>query len=141
MKNMIAFLLGLAMLFPLVLLHSDFELAGYQKVVLASSEILSDEYVQCGNDYFCTFYDDEWKKYQNESSAVVFYFDDFNISEFFRNCDEFYECKNIEEIKIYQGYYKGSLNFVNVDGKKVNFQLASNPSGVILGFPMIVVGF
>lgn len=141
MKNMIAFLLGLAMLFPLTLLHSDFELVGYQKVVLVSGEILSEEYVQCGNDYFSTFYDNGWEKYQNESKATIFYFEDFNANEFFRNCDEFYECRNIEEIKIYQGYYKGSLNFVNIDGKKVNFQLALTSGGVVLGFPMIVVGF
>lgn len=142
MKNMIAFFIGMILLFSFsFLLPSNFNFENYQKVVLVSDEKLGEDCVQCGNEYFCTFTNDKWKDYQKDSRAMIFYFDEFDFSSFSRDCDEIYACENIDNIKVYEGYNKTFHKSENVNNKKVNFQLAITENGVILGFPMIVVGF
>lgn len=142
MKNMIVFFIMITFLFSLpTFLPNNYSFENYQKVVLVGDEKMGDDCLKCGNDYFCTFIDDGWEKYQSNSSAIIFYFDEFDFSAFSNECDEIYACKNVDEIQVYEGFYKGSQKSVNIDDKKVNFQLAITDNCVILGFPMIVVGF
>lgn len=124
-----------------ILLPDNYDFENYQKVVLVSGEMLGDDYVECGNDYFCTFMNDDWKNFQDKSRAMIFYFEKFDFSSFSQECDEIYSCGKIEDKKVYEGVYKNSQKSVIVNNKKVNFQLALTDDGAILGFPMIVVGF
>lgn len=142
MKNVIVFLLSVVILIGFAFLKEDsLSFYGASKVVLVTENCVSDEYVKSGEDFYCTFYDDEWEEYEGESSCVIFYFEEFNMNDFFQKCDFVYSCLDIDGEEVYEGFYKGYDKSVTVAGRKVNFQFAVKGDGGILGFPLIVVGF
>ena len=142
MKNLVAFFGLVLCLFPLLFVEDNFDfLSSYEKVVLVSDKKLNENCIQNGNEFYHSFENDDWKKWKNDSSALIFYFKKFDIENFKKKCEQFYSCTDVENYKVYQGVYAGYNNFVFVDGKKVNFQLVIKENEIVLGFPMIVVGF
>lgn len=50
---------------------------------------------------------------------------------------KFNSCNGLEIL----GYSNKLKNFVYVDGKKVNIQIASNKTNIVVGYPLILQGF
>lgn len=66
-----------------------------------------------------------------------------NVSlDFFKSGIEYIsDCSFVEDNQIYYGYCNKYKDFCWVEGKKVNVQIIKNPTGWILGFPLVLTGF
>ena len=143
---MIAFLLMIISLFSIkYILPQEQCVKDYEKITIVSDkryELFEENLVQNGNDYYYTFDNAENGMLSEfDYKALVVYYKDFDNKNFKSQCDVFYQCEDVGDYKIYEGYMKGVEKYVMVNNKKVNFQLAIRESDIVIGLPMIVTGF
>lgn len=150
MKKMIGFFLIIALLIGASLLNGfNHEIiSSYNKLVIVSSnyvEEYKDNAIESGGKYYY-FFDAEnefdYEKFGN-IEGLNFYFDKNTPFSFFENNVDFiYKSEGeINGYDIYYGYTVKYKDFLNINNKKVNFQLVITQDEWIMGFPLILTGF
>ena len=150
MKKMIGFFLIIALLIGASLLNgfSHEIISSYNKLVIVSSnyvEEYKDNAIESGGKYYY-FFDAEnefdYEKFGN-IEGLNFYFDKNTPFSFFENNVDFiYKSEGeINGYDIYYGYTVKYKDFLNINNKKVNFQLVNTHDEWIMGFPLILTGF
>ena len=150
MKKMIGFFLIIALLIGASLLNGfNHEIiSSYNKLVIVSSnyvEEYKDNAIESGGKYYY-FFDAEnefdYEKFGN-IEGLNFYFDKNTPFSFFvYNVDFIYKSEGeINGYDIYYGYTVKYKDFLNINNKKVNFQLVITQDEWIMGFPLILTGF
>lgn len=150
MKKMVGFFLIIALLIGATIFN-DFNhniISSYNKMAIVSSsyvELYKDNVIESGGKFYYFFNDDsvvDIEKF-NKIEGLNFYYDKNTPLSFFeKNVDFIYKSnKKINDYEIYYGYTVKYNDFVNVDNKKVNFQLVNTQEEWIIGFPLILTGF
>lgn len=119
------------------------------KVCLISEkqfDIDAKEKVVCGEKifYYCdvNVAKDAYVKEMQYIDAVQFYFENEEIERILQKVGvRHYWESQIGDLKIYCGYSILFDDFVWVDGKKVNVQIAVREGEIICGFPVILTGY
>lgn len=121
-----------------------------ERIVLVAdinSPLESDKVVYNGkNKHF--IYDKSWKTFNKRvdlssvKGVVIHYLDDKELCFFEKlfNYSLIYGSA-VENCETYYAYTNKYKDFIIVNGKKINAQLAKTESGWILGFPTIITGF
>lgn len=149
MKKMIAFFI--ATIFALAMKHfvqDDFSsLLDFDKMIVVSSEQLSEEYILSGQDYYNIFTQEEgvslmdtWEEV-DEKGVNLYFSADKTLSYFEQRVENLTQTSNVENYSCWQGYYFGYKDFRWINKKKINFQLVKTDEGWIMGFPQILTGF
>lgn len=133
--------------------HNNFNLFNkFDKLLVVTNNKFSQnyDYIENGNQIYYSFNNEEGLEFLDYNLSdknivgLTFYFyeEKFNINEF-KNAVNFItsESNDLENYKIYYGYYNGFKKFEMINGKKINFQLVFHNKTYILGFPMILNGF
>lgn len=118
----------------------------FDNMVVVSSEKLSDDYVQNGEEYYSVFKQSEGlsiiENWENVvAKGVNLYFVDKNFEYFAKRVENIQKIGDIEGQPCWQGYYSGFKDFRYINKKKINFQLVQTNEGWIMGFPYILTGF
>lgn len=97
--------------------------------------------LQNGNQYYYKY--DNLQDIKNKDFiSYNFYFDlNIDIFDILNKCSFFYQGEQIEDYQIYYGYYGGYNDFRYVNGKKINIQVVKTESQIIVGFPLIIIGY
>ena len=150
MKKMIGFFLIIALLIGASVLNgvNNEIISSYNKIAIVSSnyvEDYKDSAIESGGKYFY-FFDNEslidYEKFGN-IEGLNFYFDKNTPFSFFEdNVDFIYKSDGkVNGYDIYYGYTVKYKDFLNINNKKVNFQLVKTQNEWIMGFPLILTGF
>ena len=147
---MIGFFLIIALLIGASVLNgvNNEIISSYNKIAIVSSnyvEEYKDNAIESGGKYYY-FFDAEnefdYEKFGN-IEGLNFYFDKNTPFSFFENNVDFiYKSEGeINGYDIYYGYTVKYKDFLNINNKKVNFQLVNTQDEWIMGFPLILTGF
>lgn len=103
------------------------------------------ESIQNGNDSIIKVYSniqDFYTKYKKNIKGFNLYFETFDLTLFAKNLNaQIYRSHNVEGMEMYYGYTNMYGEWKNVNGKKVNIQIAIKDNETIVGFPLILTGF
>lgn len=148
MKKMIAFFMAsICALVVKYFTEDDFSsFLDFDKMVVVSTEKLSEDYVQSGEDYYSVFQSSDGlsviKHWENiRAKGVNLYFVDKEFDYFVQRVENLQKAADVEGQPCWQGYYGGFKDFRYINKKKINFQLVQTNDGWIMGFPYILTGF
>ena len=150
MKKMIGFFLIIALLIGASVLNgvNNEIISSYNKIAIVSSNYVKDykdNAIESGGKYYY-FFDNvsliDYEKFGN-IEGLNFYFDKITPFSFFEdNVDFIYKSDGkVNGYDIYYGYTVKYKDFLNINNKKINFQLVNTQDEWIMGFPLILTGF
>lgn len=123
-------------------------LEGADKVTFVTSEQCKIEDAQItfsGGQTYVTVAESQTKNVRNQLRKVqgtIYYFNDLSKEkQLFSLLNFKMPEKNIAGSRVVTGYTSSYKDFVLVDNKKVNVQIAVTDSQIIVGFPLILTGF
>ena len=150
---MIAFFILVALLLCVKYLNIDKikEIFGFDRLVVITSQAytdLSNDYISNGNLYYYKLSKEEGKEFLKEKKkykieGISFYFDKKYDLNYFKTLFDNNLSKEtqLENLKVYYGFYKNFEDYKMIDGKKINVQLAKTEDEWVVGFPLILTGF
>ena len=151
MKGMIAFVLFIAMLIALSVVpnrqtavFSNAELG----IVVTSIPFQDDNFICSGGDYYSIINKQDigeilqtQNKIEGFKGINLYFNETMSLQKLKKQVDFVSEKSLINGQEIYMGYSKNFDDFVWIDGKKVNLQIASTQNGYVVGIPLILTGF
>lgn len=149
MKRLLAFLFVSALLIGLPMFAGRDVLQNEhisKAIIVCKEDIEFDDSLKIisGEQFYYTLlenFSEQAKKFKNIDGIVLYFYDysfknivkDFNI--------DFFEGQPAGEYQISYGYTNFFKDFVYVNNKQVNVQIAQKDNEVIVGFPAILTGF
>ena len=152
MKRMIAFLFLMISLICFAFFKDDFSTCAslnYYQISLISKENYSDlsQYsLQNGNQFYYTLAREDAVKLRLENydlDGIVYFLDEnFDVGKFLNSSEFFYQGQSLDNgYEIYYGYDRDFDDAINLNGKKINFQLVVRENDILIGIPLVLIGY
>ena len=115
-------------------------------IIISKNDVEFDENLKIvsGNQFYYTLQGDFEKESKNFNSidGVVLYFDNYSLENLIKDYKiDFFKGQNVDNYEIFYGFTNIYKDFVYLNSKKVNVQIAVKENQIIVGFPAILTGF
>ena len=148
---MIAFVLFTAILLTLSVVPKGqnivFEKAE-KGVLVTSIPFQDDNFIYSGGNYYSVINKQDIGKILQAQNKIegfkglnLYFNETISLQKLKKQIDFLSEKSVINGQEIYTGYSENFDNFVWIEGKKVNLQIASTQNGFVVGIPLILTGF